>query len=56
MLAESGSPKTVVITGASRGLGAGMAERLAAQGYRLGLCARSAPAITGEKIAALGVS
>lgn len=32
--------KTVVITGASSGLGAGMARGFAAKGYRLGLCAR----------------
>ena len=50
MSAEAVSPKTLVITGASRGLGAGMAERLAAQGYRLGLCARSVPSIIGENI------
>ncbi len=32
-----------VVTGASRGLGAGMAEALAAEGMRLGLCARTRP-------------
>ncbi len=32
-----------VITGASRGLGAGMAGAMAAQGVRLGLCARTRP-------------
>ena len=32
-----------VITGASRGLGAGMAVALAAEGVRLGLCARTCP-------------
>lgn len=32
-----------VVTGASRGLGAGMAEALAAEGVRLGLCARTRP-------------
>ena len=32
-----------MITGASRGLGAGMAERLAARGVDLGLCARHEP-------------
>jgi NAD(P)-dependent dehydrogenase (short-subunit alcohol dehydrogenase family) len=37
--------KVVVITGASRGLGKGMAEAMAARGVRLGLCARSAPAL-----------
>ncbi len=35
--------KVVVITGASRGLGAGMAAHLAAGGALLGLCARSEP-------------
>jgi NAD(P)-dependent dehydrogenase (short-subunit alcohol dehydrogenase family) len=34
-----------VITGASRGLGAGLAEELRARGLRLGLCARSAPVL-----------
>ncbi len=37
--------KTVVITGASRGLGAGLAGELARRGMRLGLCARGAPAL-----------
>jgi NAD(P)-dependent dehydrogenase (short-subunit alcohol dehydrogenase family) len=32
-----------VVTGASRGLGAGMAERFAARGFALGLCARHEP-------------
>jgi NAD(P)-dependent dehydrogenase (short-subunit alcohol dehydrogenase family) len=32
-----------VITGSSRGLGAGLAEAMAARGIRLGLCARSRP-------------
>ena len=39
------SKKTVVITGASRGLGAGMAAEMARLGIRLGLCARSALAL-----------
>ena len=34
-----------MITGASRGLGAGMAEHFASRGMRLGLCARSDPAL-----------
>jgi benzil reductase ((S)-benzoin forming) len=34
-----------VITGASRGLGAGLATRLAAAGLRLGLCARTQPPV-----------
>lgn len=35
--------KVAVITGASRGLGAGMAARFAAHGVQLGLCARREP-------------
>lgn len=34
-------PKNVVITGASSGIGEALAERFAAQGYNLGLAARS---------------
>jgi len=37
--------KTAVITGASRGIGAHLAREFAARGMRLGLCARSAPAL-----------
>jgi NAD(P)-dependent dehydrogenase (short-subunit alcohol dehydrogenase family) len=37
--------KVAVITGASRGLGAALAESWAAQGVRLALCSRSAPAL-----------
>lgn len=37
--------RTVVITGASRGLGASLAEIFAAEGMRLGLCSRSAPVL-----------
>ncbi len=36
------SSKVVVITGASRGLGRGLAEELARRGAKLGLCARTA--------------
>jgi benzil reductase ((S)-benzoin forming) len=37
--------RVAVITGASRGLGAGMAARFAERGVRLGLCARREPAL-----------
>lgn len=40
--------KTVVITGASRGLGAGIARSLHDQGMNLGLCARSKPVLTDQ--------
>ncbi len=39
------SNKVAVVTGASRGLGAGIAEEMATHGLRLGLCARAVPAI-----------
>jgi len=34
-----------VVTGASRGIGAGLADAFAARGMRLGVCARSAPPV-----------
>lgn len=37
--------KTLVITGASRGLGKALAERFATEGAKLALCARSEPAL-----------
>ena len=40
------SGRCAVVTGASRGLGAGIAEELAARGLRLGLCSRSQPALS----------
>ncbi len=48
-----------VVTGASRGLGAGMAGTLAAEGIRLGLCARTrptAPAATDAVTASVDVT
>ena len=35
--------RVAVVTGASRGLGAGLADAFAARGLQLGLCARNAP-------------
>jgi benzil reductase ((S)-benzoin forming) len=50
--------EVVVITGASRGLGAGMASWLAAHGARLGVCARQMPAVSdghGDRVVAASV-
>jgi NAD(P)-dependent dehydrogenase (short-subunit alcohol dehydrogenase family) len=45
--------RTAVVTGASRGLGAGIARELRRQGLRLALCARGAPALPeGEDVLA----
>jgi short-subunit dehydrogenase len=41
------SPRAVVVTGASRGIGAALAEAYAGPGVRLGLVARSAPSLAG---------
>jgi NAD(P)-dependent dehydrogenase (short-subunit alcohol dehydrogenase family) len=40
--------RVAVVTGASRGIGAGMAARFAAHGMALGLCARSEPPAPAE--------
>ena len=42
--------KIVLITGASAGLGAGMAERFSDRGASLGLCARRQPAMSGDNV------
>lgn len=39
---------TIVITGASRGLGAGMAQYYHEQGHKLGLCSRSQPCLEND--------
>jgi NAD(P)-dependent dehydrogenase (short-subunit alcohol dehydrogenase family) len=39
------SPRVAVVTGASRGLGAGLARAFAGRGLQLGLCARTRPPI-----------
>src|SRR5262245_47505469 len=45
--------RTIVITGASRGIGAGLAGELHARGARLALCARHPPALPeGERVLA----
>jgi NAD(P)-dependent dehydrogenase (short-subunit alcohol dehydrogenase family) len=47
--------KTVVITGASRGIGKGLADYFAAQGAKLGLCARSLSDSSSESIVTASV-
>ena len=48
--------KTIVITGASRGLGAGLASVWASQGARLALCARTEPSSPDSAVGALTAS
>jgi NAD(P)-dependent dehydrogenase (short-subunit alcohol dehydrogenase family) len=42
------TPQVAVITGASRGLGAGLAERFLERGLRVAACARAQPALAGD--------
>lgn len=44
--------RTAVVTGASRGIGAALAADFAARGIRLGLCARTEPAMAGADVIA----
>lgn len=46
---------TIVITGASRGLGAGMAEWFLSQGARVGACARNQPSLESGPVVATAV-
>ena len=57
MAVGAGRPEAViVVTGASRGLGAGMADVFRAEGHRLGLCSRSHPALpAGPEVVAARV-
>ncbi len=48
--------KTILITGASSGLGAGMAHEFAAKGYNLAICARRLDKTQYSKIEANGAS
>lgn len=46
-MAVEGLSAVAVVTGASRGLGAGLARRFAGAGLRLGVCTRRAPEVPG---------
>jgi NAD(P)-dependent dehydrogenase (short-subunit alcohol dehydrogenase family) len=47
--------RTVVVTGASRGLGAGMAEWFHDHGAGIGVCARTQPQLRGRRVVSSGV-
>lgn len=54
---REGLSRVAVVTGASRGLGAGLARRFAQAGLQLGLCARHRPdAVAGALSAAVDVT
>ncbi|WP_462320474.1 SDR family oxidoreductase [Halochromatium sp.] len=48
--------KVALITGASRGLGAGLAKRFLQRGLRVAACARSQPELAGDASKALAVA
>ena len=49
------SDKTIVITGASSGLGKGMAEWFSSNGAAIGVLARNAPDIRGDAVVSRSV-
>jgi NAD(P)-dependent dehydrogenase (short-subunit alcohol dehydrogenase family) len=53
---NSYNDKVAVITGASRGLGAGLAQRFLARGLRVAACARSQPQLEGDGSALLSMA
>jgi len=50
------SPRTIVVTGCSRGLGRALAQRYAAEGHRVFGCGRAAEPLTGVEVARLDVT